>query len=79
MTSVHALFEESPRHRVARQIERCPKVFAGGIEAAAAKLKPAKRSRVKRISSKAIAVDDCADLIKPPARIPRAEQPRWRG
>jgi hypothetical protein len=66
MASVHALFEESPLRRVARQIERCPKVFAGGIEAAAAKLKLTKRSRVERISSKAIAVNDRADLITPP-------------
>jgi hypothetical protein len=58
---VHALFEES-----ARQSERRPKVFARGLEAAAAKLKLAERSRVERISSKAIAVNDRANLIEPP-------------
>jgi len=44
LARIGALFEESALHRIARQRERCPKVFAGGLDAAAAKLKLAERS-----------------------------------
>jgi hypothetical protein len=60
------------------QSERCPEVFAGGIEAAAAKRKLAKRGRIDRISSEAIAVNDRADLIEPPLGS-LVERPRWPG
>ena len=60
----HALLEESPLHRIARQRERGLELIATDLAPAAAKLELAERREIEGIPGKAIATGDGADLLE---------------
>src|ERR1700686_1254591 len=64
LACAHALLEESPPHRVARERERGLEMIATDIAPAAAKLELAERREIEGIPGKAIATCDGADLLE---------------
>ena len=62
---LHALLQEVPLHRVARQCQRPPEVLARGLAPAAPQLELALRRVVERIGREAIAARDRADRFEP--------------
>ena len=67
-TRLNALLKEFSLHRIARQRERLPEVFARDLMPPAAKFKFADRGVVERIAAEAVRASDRTNLFEPALR-----------
>jgi hypothetical protein len=63
-TDAHALLQEPPLHRIARQRECCSEMFAGDLVPPTSKFKLAERGMIEGITSETIRIDDQRNFLK---------------